>query len=1512
MTSERRWRRLLGLLLVLALAPLTVLATAAPSQADPTALISGTVSDEAGAGINGVNVYVEAWSDADGAWEPAPVAFTTAAADGAYEIAGLDAGRYRVFYVDGSNDHLGGYWHDGSPVADAYADDATPIDLGPGDQVTINAQLRTAGHITGTVTGPDSALEGIEVSAYIRDFEGSLTFIAQAETDADGHYDVNGLIGNTYYLEFADPLGRGYITLGADDVDPVVVDPGATVAGVDAALALGGTIGGTVTDPAGDPLDHVYVQLTRLTVPGSSGFPDQDYVDHTYTAADGSYAFVGLRDDTYAVAFQDFTGTYTQQYYDSTYDFLNPTPVVIAGAAHRTDVDATMQTYSGISGRVVDQGGTGLGSIGVTLYRYEYDHWEAQYTIDTGASGAYDLTNLRPGDYRLRFDDYDADHYLSRWWQDADAEEDARTITVPPGQTVALDDETLRVAGHIAGAVTDGDGAGLEGITVVVRRAAPPTFPTVRETTTGADGAFDLSGLAAGEYVVGLQDDSGTYVDEFWEDGATLEDATPLEVTDGQTTTIEPVLDAAGTIAGTVADADLAAVRNVTVKAYRWDAGTSAWAQVATDTTDSAGQYEFRGLAAGDYTLEYDGRALGYLREYWDDRATLDQADHLTIATGQAVTDADARLQQAGRVRGTVTDSVSHTAVANVDVELYAAGEDTPYATVRTDSSGRYDVGSLPFGDYRVELSDRGAQRHVATSRDVTLSAAAPTAQTDVALVPGGSIAGSVVESWDDYPIQNIRVTLYGGSGDDWDEVDSVVTDVNGEFTFTGLPVGSYKLRYADTTSDGFLPEWFRDKDSLANALAVDIEAPGATVGLGGPEVMDLGGVINGKVTGTDVGKLAEAVVRLYRLDGDDWVYVDSRLTSSEGDYEFRALAPGSYRVKFSTDAAHDFLDQWYGETLQVRLNDTLMQIDAQLDLAVAVSGRVTDVAGVPLDGYAVELWTYDNHGTYTQVDSTTTDGDGGYEFGQLPAGTYLVRVDGGDDYLDEWWDDAPTREEATVVEAVSGDTLDRDIVLAHQGHITGTVTGPDAAPLEDVTVTAYRWKTVASAWVVAGDTSTDSEGDYDIGGLPHGTYVLRFVDDSGAGLDTEYWNDKRTLGQAVSFPLADEQTQAGLDARLTRTILSTTEPQVTGDPLVDSTLEATSGEWDLDPVDVAYQWLRDGEEIDGADDSSYTLTIDDLGADISVEVTASRLGYRDGVQTSDAVGPIGRPAVANTGLPTISGTPRLGSPLSASTGAWTPATGVTLAYQWFAGDDPIASATGATYTPGVADVGRTIRVRVTASRENWTGAAATSAATAVVQPGDLAVSTAPAISGTAQVGSTLSVSPGTWSPAPDTVTYQWRADGAPIAGATGTSYTPVASDAGKQLTVVVTAAKAGHTSASATTSPVTVAPVAVTPGSITATRKPKLSGKVKRGGKLVVDPGAWAPSGAKVTVQWYAGKKAIRKATSTTLKLSGKTLKAVTRKAISVRVIVTAPGYPAVTTTLKAKGKIKRWTPRR
>jgi hypothetical protein len=83
-----------------------------------------------------------------------------------------------------------------------------------------------------------------------------------------------------------------------------------------------------------------------------------------------------------------------------------------------------------------------------------------------------------------------------------------------------------------------------------------------------------------------------------------------------------------------------------------------------------------------------------------------------------------------------------------------------------------------------------------------------------------------------------------------------------------------------------------------------------------------------------------------------------------------------------------------------------------------------------------------------------------------------------------------------------------------------------------------------------------------------------------------------------------------------------------------------------------------------------------------------------------------------------------------------------------------------------------------------------------------------PVISGTPQVGQTLTASNGTWTGSP-TFADQWLLGGSPISGATGATFVPVTGDIGGMLSVTITATNGGGSTpaTSAAVGPITAPP---------------------------------------------------------------------------------------------------------
>jgi hypothetical protein len=82
-----------------------------------------------------------------------------------------------------------------------------------------------------------------------------------------------------------------------------------------------------------------------------------------------------------------------------------------------------------------------------------------------------------------------------------------------------------------------------------------------------------------------------------------------------------------------------------------------------------------------------------------------------------------------------------------------------------------------------------------------------------------------------------------------------------------------------------------------------------------------------------------------------------------------------------------------------------------------------------------------------------------------------------------------------------------------------------------------------------------------------------------------------------------------------------------------------------------------------------------------------------------------------------------------------------------------------------------------------------------------LAATTAPKVSGTKKVGKTLKASKGEWPVPGVTLSYRWLRDGKAIGGATKSSYKLKAKDAGRKISVRVTASRADYPAPSSASS---------------------------------------------------------------------------------------------------------------
>jgi len=347
--------------------------------------------------------------------------------------------------------------------------------------------------------------------------------------------------------------------------------------------------------------------------------------------------------------------------------------------------------------------------------------------------------------------------------------------------------------------------------------------------------------------------------------------------------------------------------------------------------------------------------------------------------------------------------------------------------------------------------------------------------------------------------------------------------------------------------------------------------------------------------------------------------------------------------------------------------------------------------------------------------------------------------------------------------------------------------------------------------------------------------------------------------------------------------------PTITGTAAakVGTVLTAVPGTWTPAPVTVSYQWMKAGEPIPGATAATYTPTAADAGARLTVRTVGTKAGsitvLKESVQTSA----VALQALTTSPIPTITGTARVGSLLTANTTAWAPAP-VGITYQWKRGGTDIPGATGSTYLLTAEDQTRTITVATTGSKVGFTSVTKTSVATAAVAAPPAATFTTtptPTISGTARIDSVLTVTPGTWAPVPDTRTIQWLRNGVPIAGANDLTYKLTLADVGKTVRVSVKGTKATF----ASVTKLSAATATIATGEIDITNAEGIYGAGGLIGQAItVDLSGVTPTDAIVRYQWLRDGEPIRGARRATYVPTFRDLD----REISVKFELSKPGY--------------------
>jgi hypothetical protein len=728
-------------------------------------------------------------------------------------------------------------------------------------------------------------------------------------------------------------------------------------------------------------------------------------------------------------------------------------------------------------------------------------------------------------------------------------------------------------------------------------------------------------------------------------------------------------------------------------------------------TTDSKGKYILSGVEAGRYTLSFSKGS--YLTQWLGGTAAWN-ATEIPVSTSM-VTGKDAVLVPAASISGVVKNDDGDP-IPNVNV-WFSSTQGSGGYNATTDAAGKYSATNLPAGSYIVQFSGGSVGNYLTefwnnkktmqTSTPVPVKVGENKTGISPTLAVAASVSGNVKGAGTaNINLANVDVSAVDASGNSY---SNATTDSAGNYTIKGLPAGSWTLQFSHYGSEGFAPEYWNDKSSLASATFFAVGAEQAVTGKNA--VLVKGGSISGTVTGAGGTALANSYVY---LQDSERAYRGSAQTDAAGKYNIPALPAGSYRLSFQ-DSSRQYITQWWkgkssfesADSITVAAGQSITKRDVTLVKGSTLSGEVTDSDGKKITGVQVPVWQ--KTGSEWERVNAGYAYNGTYSIPGLAAGTYKVGFTdyatgnsydgtGGDVYADEFYSDKPTLASATEITVKAGQSTALDTaVMAVKSTLktlittTPTITGT-AAVGKKLTAVATSWSpspTLSYQW---------NKDGAPIAGATASTYTPVAADLKG----------KLTVSVTGTKPgyTTVSKTTAATKAVVAGT-LTTKVPTITGTAAVGKKLTAIAGAWSPSPT-LSYQWKRNGVAISGATKSTYTAVAADLKAKLTVSVSGSRSGYTTVAKTSVAT----KAVVAGTfttKTPTITGTATVGKKLTAVAGTWSPAP--TLTYQWKRNGVAISGATKPTYTLVKADSKKSITVTVTGKKSGFTTAIRTSTA---------------------------------------------------------------------------------------------------------------------------------------------------------------------------------------------------------
>lgn len=270
----------------------------------------------------------------------------------------------------------------------------------------------------------------------------------------------------------------------------------------------------------------------------------------------------------------------------------------------------------------------------------------------------------------------------------------------------------------------------------------------------------------------------------------------------------------------------------------------------------------------------------------------------------------------------------------------------------------------------------------------------------------------------------------------------------------------------------------------------------------------------------------------------------------------------------------------------------------------------------------------------------------------------------------------------------------------------------------------------------------------------------------------------------------------------------------------------------------------------------TYTPKVEDMGANIAFRTNASSSDYGIAYADTPQV-PVKGTLFASATKPVVTGDAYVGSTLKGTVTSTPEAD--SYRYDWYAdGTYRKTSDARGEYVVQEADLGKKITLLGYADKLGYEriNAGPSDPTETVTRAPSFEVQRPPVVRGVPRVGVVLGINPAVVLPQPSQTTYQWYRNGAPIRGATASTYRAAPADAGSTIGVMAALSGPGRSNTAVGSQTVTIAKV--TPGISVKTKTGRKAGKKRKVTIVVAVSAAGVPPlGGTITIR--DGKKVVK-----------------------------------------------------